>query len=172
MIFLSLLLAFGLLAVLHGLLDLSFKLCAFCCQWTHQGGDWENKWSVPWFACDESLTWRGLNWNPGRFNCFTLSFVHLENHVYLFRGVQVAGTAWRAAMRIVEGLGDLVQRTGDGHIGWVLGGRAIERSGGTVCGLHRTRGDKEREFFGWAPKPRSTVSWLSLKTKVMEGFPV
>jgi hypothetical protein len=30
---------FGLLAVHHGVLDSNFKLCAFCCQWTHQGGD-------------------------------------------------------------------------------------------------------------------------------------
>jgi hypothetical protein len=46
------------------------------------------------------------------------------------------------------GVGDLVQRTGDGHTSQVLGGRAIERSGGTVCGLHRTRGDEEHEFLG------------------------
>jgi hypothetical protein len=49
-------------------------------------------------------------------------------------------------MRIVAGVGDLVQRTGDGRTGQVLGGRAIERSGGAVCGLHRARGDKERGF--------------------------
>jgi hypothetical protein len=55
--------------------------------------------------------------------------------------VQVAGAAWRAAMRIMTGVEDLVQRTGDGHTGWVLGGRAVERSGGTMCGLHLTRGD-------------------------------
>jgi hypothetical protein len=36
---LELLLPFGLLVVLHGVLDSSFKLYAFCCQWTHQGGD-------------------------------------------------------------------------------------------------------------------------------------
>jgi hypothetical protein len=48
----------------------------------------------------------------------------------------------------VAGVGDLVQRTGDGHTGRVLDGRAIERSGGTVCGLHRARGDEEHEFFG------------------------
>jgi hypothetical protein len=47
--------------------------------------------------------------------------------------VQVAGVASRAAMRIVVGVGDLVQRTGDGRTGRVLGGRAIERSGGAVC---------------------------------------
>jgi hypothetical protein len=68
--------------------------------------------------------------------------------------VQVAGAAWRAATRIVAGVGDLVQRTGDDHTGWVLGGRTIERSGGTVGGLHRTRGQGAR------------VSWLSPKTKV------
>jgi hypothetical protein len=72
----------------------------------------------------------------------------LENHVCLPRGVQVAGAAWRAATRIVAGVGDLVQRTKDGHTGRVLGGRAIERSGGTVCGLHRACGDEEHEFLG------------------------
>jgi hypothetical protein len=36
----------------------------------------------------------------------------------------------------------------DGHIGRVLGGQTIKRSGGAVCGLHRTHGDEERMFFG------------------------
>jgi hypothetical protein len=66
---------------------------------------------------------------------------HSENRVCLSRGVQVAGAAWRAAIRTVAGVGDLVQRTGGGRTGRVLGGRAVERSGGTVCGLHLTRGD-------------------------------
>jgi hypothetical protein len=56
--------------------------------------------------------------------------------------------ACRAATRIVVGVGDLVQRTGDGHTGRVLGGRTIERSDGTVCGLHRGHGDEKREFLG------------------------
>jgi hypothetical protein len=34
----------------------------------------------------------------------------------------------------------------DGRTGWVLGGRAIERLGIVVRGLHRTRGDKEHVF--------------------------
>jgi hypothetical protein len=51
-------------------------------------------------------------------------------------------------MRIVAGVGDLVQRTGDGRIGQVLGGRAIKRSGGAVCGLHRACEDEERIFLG------------------------
>jgi hypothetical protein len=70
----------------------------------------------------------------------------LENHVCLSRGVQVVGAAWRAVTRIMAGVGGLVQRTRDGRTGRVLGGRAIERSGGAVCGLHRARGDEERGF--------------------------
>jgi hypothetical protein len=59
----------------------------------------------------------------------------------LSRGVQVVGAAWRAVTRTMAGVGDLVQRVGDGHIGRVLGGRAVERSGGAVCSLHLARGD-------------------------------
>jgi hypothetical protein len=59
----------------------------------------------------------------------------------LSRGVQVAGAAWRVATRTVAGVGDLVQRIGDGRTGPVLGGRAVERSGGVMCGLHLARGD-------------------------------
>jgi hypothetical protein len=77
---------------------------------------------------------------------FSFIFVRLENRVCFSRGVQVAGAAWRAVLRIVAGVGDLVQRIGDGCIGWILGGRAIERSGGVVCSLHCARGDDERGF--------------------------
>jgi hypothetical protein len=79
--------------------------------------------------------------------------------------VQVAGAAWRAMMRNMVGVRDLLQRTGDGRTSRVLGGRAIERSGGAVCGLHRARGDEERMFLGCALKPRSMVcEWFGLKT--------
>jgi hypothetical protein len=88
-----------------------------------------------------------LNLNPGQFYfIFLLPLFHLENHVCLSRGVQVAGAASRAATRTVAGVGDLVQRTGDGRTGRVLGGWAIERSGGVMCGLHLARGDYERGF--------------------------
>jgi hypothetical protein len=60
----------------------------------------------------------------------------------------VAGAAWRTAMRIVAGVGNMVQRTGNGHTCRVLGGQAIERSGDTVCDLHRARGDEECGFLG------------------------
>jgi hypothetical protein len=56
--------------------------------------------------------------------------------------------AWRAAMRIVTEVGDLVQRTGDGRTCRLLGGRVIERSGDAMCGLYRAHGDEEREFLG------------------------
>jgi hypothetical protein len=36
----------------------------------------------------------------------------------------------------------------DGRTGRVLGGRAVERSGDVVCGLHLARGDLEHEFLG------------------------
>jgi hypothetical protein len=89
----------------------------------------------------------------------------LGNHACLSHGVQVAGAAWRAAMRIVAGVGDLVQRTGDGRTGRVHDGRAIERSGSIVYGLHRAREDEECRFLSLASKSRSTVyQWFDLKT--------
>jgi hypothetical protein len=66
----------------------------------------------------------------------------------LSHGVQVAGVAWRAATRIVVGVGDLMQRTRDGRTGRVLGGRAVKRSGGVMCGLHHARGNEECVFLG------------------------
>jgi hypothetical protein len=62
--------------------------------------------------------------------------------------VQVTGAAWCAATRIVAGVGDLVQRTEDDRTGQVLGGRAINRLGDAVCGLHRARRDEEHGFLG------------------------
>jgi hypothetical protein len=77
-----------------------------------------------------------------------LSLFYLENHVCLSHSVQVAGAAWRAATRIMIGVGDLVQRTGDGRTCRVLGGRTIGRSDNIVCALHHARGDEECRFLG------------------------
>jgi hypothetical protein len=65
----------------------------------------------------------------------------------LSHGVHVAGVAWRAATRIMAGVGDIVQRTGDGQaqVGYLVG-RMIGRLDDAVCGLHRAQGDKEHEF--------------------------
>jgi hypothetical protein len=41
--------------------------------------------------------------------------------------VQVAGATWLATMKIVAGVGDMVQRIGNDRTGGVLGGRAIKR---------------------------------------------
>jgi hypothetical protein len=94
-----------------------------------------------------------------------LSLFHVENHVCLSRGVQVTGVAWQVATRIIAGVGDLVQRIGDGHIGWVLDGRTIKRSCDAMYDLHHTWGDEERGFLGWVSKPWSMVyQWFGLKT--------
>jgi hypothetical protein len=75
-----------------------------------------------------------------------LPLFRVKNHVCLSHDVQLAGAAWRAVIRIVAGVGDLVQRTGDGRTGRVLNGWRIGRSCDTVCGLHHARGDEEHEF--------------------------
>jgi hypothetical protein len=77
----------------------------------------------------------------------------------------------------MTGVGDKVQRTGDGRTGRVLGGRAFERLGGAMCGLHCARGDEGAGFLvepqnqyrrfvsGLASKPlRWFLIGLSLKT--------
>jgi hypothetical protein len=65
----------------------------------------------------------------------------------------------------MTGVEDQVQRTGDGSTGRVLGGRAVERSGGAVCGPHPAHGPQERGFLCLASKPRSAVcEWFGLKT--------
>jgi hypothetical protein len=87
-----------------------------------------------------------LNSNPEYFDSFNFIFVPLEKYAYLSRGVQVAGAAWRAVTRIVAGVEDLVQRTGDSWTGRVLSGRTIKRSGDDVYSLYRIRRDEERGF--------------------------
>jgi hypothetical protein len=86
--------------------------------------------------------------NPGQF-CFIflLPLFHLANRVCLSHGVHVADVAWSIVTRIVAGVGDLVQRTGDGRTGQVLGGRTIERSGDTVCDRHCVHVETRRASF-------------------------
>jgi hypothetical protein len=71
-----------------------------------------------------------------------------ENRVCLSRGVQEAGAVWCAVTRTVVGVGDLVQRIGDGRTGRLLGDRAVKRSGSAVCDLHLARGDWKHGFLG------------------------
>jgi hypothetical protein len=64
----------------------------------------------------------------------------------LSHNVQVAGAAWRAVMRIVTGVGDMMQRIKDGRTDQELSGRMVERSGDVVYGLQHARGDEEHGF--------------------------
>jgi hypothetical protein len=66
----------------------------------------------------------------------------------LSHGVQVAAAVWRAATRIVAGVGDLMQRIGDGRTSPVLIGQMIGRSGDGMCGLYRAHEDEKCEFLG------------------------
>jgi hypothetical protein len=46
-----------------------------------------------------------FEFESGTFQLFYLSSLfHLENHVCLSRGVQVAGVAWRAVTRVMAGV--------------------------------------------------------------------
>jgi hypothetical protein len=88
-----------------------------------------------------------IEFKSGTFQWFYYPYlVRVENRVCLSCGVQVTGAAWRAVTRIVPGVGDLMQRTGDDRAGRVLDGRMIERSDDIVCGLYPTRVDEERRF--------------------------
>jgi hypothetical protein len=78
-----------------------------------------------------------------------LSLFCVENRIYLSRGVQVAGVTRQAPMRIMAGVGDLMQMTVDGQT--QVEYSVIGRSGGWVmlcaaCTMHKeTRG---RMFLG------------------------
>jgi hypothetical protein len=76
-----------------------------------------------------------------------LSLYHVENRICLSRDVQVVGAVWRTLMRIMVGVGVLVQRTRDGRTGQILDGQTIGKSGDAVCGL-RACGDEKRRLLG------------------------
>jgi hypothetical protein len=93
---------------------------------------------MPWFEFESRI----FLW------FYYLYLVRMENHVCLSHGVQVAGAAWWAVMRIMVGVGDLLQRIRNSHTGQVLNGQTIRTPGDTVCSLHHARGDEERRFLG------------------------
>jgi hypothetical protein len=171
MTFLSFSLASGLLVVLHEILDSNFKLCTFVINELIKGEI--EKLSGQFLGLIMMSHWLGELWIRIQdiLVILPLSLFHVENHVCLSHGVQVAGAAWCATTSIVAGVGDLVQRTGDDRTGRVLGDRVIERLDGVVCGLHLSSGDEGRVFLGWASKTRSTVcQWFDLKTTGMVFF--
>jgi hypothetical protein len=104
--------------------------------------------SVPWFDCDESLTWRDLNSNPGHFSCFTFIFVSFGESCLLVSWCVggkygMAGSDEYHGRSRIHGAEDQ-----DGRTNRVLSGRTIGRSADAVCGLHRAREDEERGFLG------------------------
>ncbi len=57
-----------------------------------------------------------FEFESGRFRWFYPHYhVRMEKDICLSRGVQVTGATWQTVMRIVAGVGDLVQRIGDGQ---------------------------------------------------------
>jgi anti-sigma factor RsiW len=63
----------------------------------------------------------------------------VENRVCLSRDVQVVGVTWRAATRIVAGVGDMLQRIEDdqAHVGYSVAGRSGSRvTPYAVCTVH------------------------------------
>jgi hypothetical protein len=56
-----------------------------------------------------------FDFESGKFRWFYLYLSHMKNRVSLSHGVQVTDVARRAVTRIMAGVGDLVQRTGDGQ---------------------------------------------------------
>jgi hypothetical protein len=79
---------------------------------------------------------------------FSFTFVSFRKSCLLVSWCVSDRCGIHTTMRIVTGVGDLVQRTGDSRTSRVLGGRAIERSGGVMCGLHRAHRDDEHGFLG------------------------
>jgi hypothetical protein len=120
--------------------------------------EWEIKWSVHWFDCDESLTWWGLNSNPGPFRSFYLYLCSLGELRLL--------VSWCACGRCGMPCSD-EDRGRSRRLGaedW----RWSHISGTQWPGDREVRwswGDEESEFLGWASKSRATVcQWFDLKT--------
>jgi hypothetical protein len=152
MTFLSFSWLFGLLAVLHGVLDLNFKLCAFAVNGLIKG---EIEKSSGQFDCDESLTRQGLNLNLRHLRCFTFIFCSFGESCLL--------VSWCAGGRCGMACSD-EDRGRSRRPGVEDRGRS-HRSG------TRWLGDQEVRWrcVRYAPctqRRGARVSWLSLKTKV------
>jgi hypothetical protein len=107
-----------------------------------------------------------FEFESGTFPWFCyITFVHMENRVCLSRGVQVAGATWWAAMRIVAGVGDLVQRIRDdqAQVRYSVAGQ----SGGRVtpCAIYTVHIETRRAGFLVEPQNQCwQVFCLGLKT--------
>jgi hypothetical protein len=138
-----------LLAVLRGVLDSNFKLCAFVINGLIKGEI--EKPSGQFLGLIVMSHWPDDVWIRIHDNFVLFSFIFVSFGESCLLISWCVGVAWCAARRIVTGVGDLVQRIRDGHTDRVLGDRAC--------------GDEKREFLGWASKQWSMVcEWFGLKT--------
>jgi hypothetical protein len=90
--------------------------------------------------------------------------------------VQLAGTAWRTVIKIVAGVGDLMQMTRDGHTDRLLGGGQSRGRVAlcAVCTVHvestsagflvETQNQGRRFVSDLASKPLGRFLWFGLKT--------
>jgi hypothetical protein len=147
--------AFGSSSCASWGLGFELQTLCFCCQWTHQGGDSETKWSVPRFDCDESLTWRGLNSNPGQF-CFVFFYLCFIGESRLLVSWCVGGMCGMACSDE-----DRSRSRSPGAEDWGWSHRLGTRwSGGREVGWCHVRSAPDTWRLG------AWDCWLSLKTKV------
>jgi hypothetical protein len=79
--------------------------------------------------------------------------VLVKNHVWLSRGVHMAGTTWQVVTRIMVGVGDMVWRTRDGEaqVEYSVTGRSGDRViPCMVCTVH-----EETRSTGFLVKPQN-----------------
>jgi hypothetical protein len=152
---LELFLAFGLQAVLHGVLASNFKLCAFVVNGLIKGEIEKPSGQCLGLKCNESLTCQGLNLNPGHFRGSILPLCSCGESRLL--------VSWRAGDRCGMTCND------EDH------GRSRRPDAEDRGWSHKsdTRWPSDREvrwrYVQSVPctwRRGAWVSWLSLKTKV------
>jgi hypothetical protein len=134
---------------MQSLNGISSILCQMCAK-----SEWETKWSVPWFDCDESFTWRCLNLNLRRFVVLTLACSFGESCLLVS---WCTGGRWGMACSGKDR--GMSRRPGAEDRGW------SHRSS------TRWPGDQEVRWHCVRSEPctwrwGAQISWLSLKTKV------
>jgi hypothetical protein len=110
-----------------------------------------------------------MNLNLGKFGGSALLFALCGKHVCLSYVVLMTGAAWRAVMRIEAGVGDVVQRTGNGQaqVEYLV----VERSRGrvmlcVVCTVHNET--RSAGFLVWPQNQGRRVSWFGPQNRQLQ----
>jgi hypothetical protein len=112
-----------------------------------------------------------LNFNLASFYGSTFAILSwLENRVCLSCGVQVEGATWRAATRIVVGIGDLLWRTEDAQA--QVRYSVAERSRGrmTLCVVYTMHMEKRSASFLVEPQNQGQRFVSGLASKPLGQF--